>query len=324
VEPFALLRRLVRMKRPQRVVFAALPVMVLAASCSAVSSPPVGGGTVSHPGGSEVVVQVEWTGGFVPYESLFTGLPLFTLLGDGRVIVQGPVDAIYPGPALPNLQVRRLTEEGIQAVLFRLTETGLFDESHSYNAAAAYVADANTTVFTMNADDETVIVDVYALGMLADPSSAPTGVPADEAAAHVRLATLQNDLGYLEGWMQADDWADPAWTSYQPEALRLLVANVDNEPPNPEGLDSDPLPWPAPTAPDALGTASTVQDFRCGVVSGDEAATWMDALADANQLTRWSYGGHLYRVTPRPLLPNEPLDCGPNEIVRILGTVTAG
>jgi hypothetical protein len=123
------------MKRPHRVLFVALPVVLLLASCSAVSPPPVGGGVVSHPDGSDVVVQVEWTGGFVPYEYLFTSLPLFTLLGDGRVIVQGPVTAIYPGPALPNLQVRSLTEEGIQAVLFRLTESGLFDVSHSYNAA---------------------------------------------------------------------------------------------------------------------------------------------------------------------------------------------
>jgi hypothetical protein len=45
-------------------------------------------------------------------------------------------------------------------------------------------------------------------------------------------------------------------------------------------------------------------------VTGDEAAAWLTALESANQLTRWSYGGHLYRVTPRPLLPDESLDCG--------------
>ncbi len=312
------------MKRPPSVLLVALPVILLVASCSAASAPPVGGGLASHPDGNEVVVQVEWTGGFVPYESLFTSLPLFTLLGDGRVIVQGPVPAIYPGPALPNLQVRRLTEEGIQAVLFRLTETGLFDESHTYDAAAAFVADANTTVFTMNANGATVVVDVYALGTFSDPETTPSDVSADELAAHSSLITLQDDLGNLEGWAEADDWADAAWSPYQAEALRLLVANVDNEPPNADGLDSDPLPWPASTAPDAIGTASTVQDFSCGVVSGDEAATWTAALASANQLTRWSFDGHLYRVTPRPLLPNEALDCGPNEIVRLIDHLTAG
>jgi hypothetical protein len=312
------------MKRPHRVLFAALPVVMLLASCSAVSPPPVGGGVVSHPDGSDVVVQVEWTGGFVPYEYLFTSLPLFTLLGDGRVIVQGPVTAIYPGPALPNLQVRRLTEEGVQAVLFRLTETGLFDENHSFNGAAAFVADANTTVFTMNSNGQAVVVDVYALGTFNEANPVAHDVPADEVEAHARLTTLQSDLGYLEGWVEADDWADAAWSPYQAEALRLLVTNVDNEPPNPEGLDSDPLPWPAPTAPDAIGEVSAVQEFRCGVVSGDEAITWTAALANANQLTRWSFDGHLYRVTPRPLLPNEPLDCGPNEVVRLVEHPTAG
>lgn len=46
------------------------------------------------------------------------------------------------------------------------------------------------------------------------------------------------------------------------------------------------------------------------MVSGDESSAWYAALEGANELTRWSHGGHLYRVTPRPLLPDEALDCG--------------
>jgi hypothetical protein len=44
---------------------------------------------------------------------------------------------------------------------------------------------------------------------------------------------------------------------------------------------------------------------------GNEAAAWYEALSQANQLTKWSHDGHVYRVTPRPLLPDETLDCGP-------------
>lgn len=299
------------MTRSRRALLIGLPVAALIASCNLVS--PSGYATVPHPAGSEVVVRIAWTGGFVPYEYLFTSLPRFTLLGDGRVFVDGPQIAIYPGPALPNVQVRRLTEEGIQSILFRIAETGLFDESHSWTAATQFIADANSTVFTVRADNREVVVDVYALGLLTDPNMAPSGIPTDELEAHDRLTALESDLLNLDAWIPADDWADATWQAYAPDALRLVVANIDAQPPNPEGLDSEPIPWPGTTAPDQLGTASTIQDFRCGVVSGEEGAAWYTALSAANQLTRWSHDSHLYSVTPRPLLPDEPRDCGQTE-----------
>jgi len=282
--------------------------MALIAACNLVSPPA--GGTLPHPAGSEMVVRIAWTGGFVPYEYTFTALPRFTLLGDGRVLVEGPQIAIYPGPALPNVQVRRLTEEGIQSVLFRLLETGLFDESHSFNAATQFIADANSTVFTVRANNREVVIDVYALGLLTDPAGLPGGIPSEELEAHEVLTALESDLMNLDAWIPADDWADPAWQSYQPEALRLLVANIDDQPPNAEGLDSDPVAWPGTTGPDQFGTPTSVYDFQCGVVSGEEAQAWLAALSQANTLTRWSHDGHLYSVAARPLLPDEPLDCG--------------
>jgi len=300
------------MTRPRHALLVGLPVAALIASCNLVSPPAYA--TVPHPAGSEVVVRIAWTGGFVPYEYLFTALPRFTLLGDGRVLVEGPQIEIYPGPALPNIQVRRLTEEGIQSILFRIAETGLFNESHSWTAATQFIADANSTVFTVRADNREVVVDAYALGLLAEPNVAPPpGIPAEELEAHDRLMALETALLDLDAWIPADDWTDATWQSYEPDALRLLVANIDAQPPNPEGLDSEPIPWPATTAPDQFGTPSTIQDFRCGVVSGEEGAAWYAALSQANQLTRWSDGGHLYSVTPRPLLPDEPLDCGQTE-----------
>jgi hypothetical protein len=297
------------MRRPS-LVLAGVAAALMVAGCSLLSPPP--GGTIPHPAGSEVVARVEWTGGFVPYEYHFTRIPRFTLLGDGRVIVEGPQIEIYPGPALPNLQVRRLTEEGIQSVLFRIGETGLFDESQSFNGASQFVADASTTVFTVHADDREVVVDVYALGLLTDPNVAPPGIPADELEAHERLGPLEADLLNLDGGVPADDWADPAWQAYQPDALRLLVTNVDEQPPV-DGLAVEPLPWPGSVPPDEFGTASEFQPFRCGVVSGDEGETWLVALSQANELTRWAHAGHVFHVTPRPLLPDEPLDCGTAE-----------
>ena len=295
------------MRRSRRTLLAGLPILMLAGGCGLLGGPSTG--AVQHPGGSDVVVRIELTGGFVPYESIFTSMPVLTLLGDGRVIVQGPQIEVYPGPALPNVQVRALTEDGIQTVLHRVFQTGLFDRDRSFTAASQFVADANSTVFTVHADGREVTVDVYALGALGDQASFPPGIPAEEIDAHDLLGSVGADLMNLDAWIQAADWADPSWAAYRPESLRLLVRNVDGVPPDDPSVPSEPMPWPGSTSPDAFGDSSSAQDFRCGVVSGTEADAWYAALEQATTMTRWTDGAHLYVVTPRPLLPDEPLDC---------------
>lgn len=302
------------MNHVRRVLPIGLTSALLLSACAGFSPPPGGGGggggggPVVHPGGTAVVARVEYTGGLVPYETIFTSLPLFTLVGDGRVIVQGPMSEQFPGPALPNLQVRRVTEEGIQAVIARITETGLFDESRSFSSASQVVADAQSTVFTLRADSRETVVDVYALGMFVE-GEPPAGVPPDEVAAHRTLTELEAALVGLESWLPADDWADAEWQPYEPTAFRLLVSDVTDEPPIPE--EGEPMPWPGSTPPEEMGEESPLQGVRCGLVMGNEAAEWYAALSQANQLTKWSHDGHVYRVTPRPLLPDEVLDCGP-------------
>src|SRR5690349_15192915 len=55
-----------------------------------------------------LVLRVEYTGGFVSPSATAGRLPLISVYADGRVIAEGPVAAIYPGPALPNLQEQRI------------------------------------------------------------------------------------------------------------------------------------------------------------------------------------------------------------------------
>jgi hypothetical protein len=295
--------------RPHRVATVGLLSTLLLAACTGLSDSPPEGGPVVHPGGTAVVVRVELTGGLVPYEMTFTSLPHFSLIGDGRVILQGPVSEEYPGPALPNLLVRRLTEEGIQSVIQRVTDTGQFAESQSFTGASQFLADAQSTVFTLRADSRETVADVYALGSFLE-GEVPEGVSDEEVAAHEALTTLQLDLVDIDSWMPADDWADAEWQPYVPTAFRLLVSNVDDQPPIPE--EGEPMPWPGTTPPDEIGEESPLQGVRCGLVMGDEAAAWYEALSEADQLTKWTHDGHLYRVTPRPLLPDETLDCGPD------------
>ena len=58
-------------------------------------------------------------GGFVAPSYSLKPVPAFSLYGDGRLIIEGPQIEIYPGPALPNLLVTRISEDGVQAILSR-------------------------------------------------------------------------------------------------------------------------------------------------------------------------------------------------------------
>jgi hypothetical protein len=264
---------------------------------------------IPHPRGALPVIRLDSSGGFVPTETLFTAIPPLTILGDGRVIVVQPRREAFPGPAVPDIQVRRLTEAGLQRVLLRIAESGQLDESTSWTGATMFMVDALTTLFTVNANDREVLVDVYGLDRVA-AEGMEAQLPADERVAHEALAELQADLMDLESWMPVEEWADPEWQAYEPPAIRLLIGNADNEEPNPDGSGGAPVEWPGTIPPDELGQESPVEELRCGVVAGAEASTWYEALREANELTRWEHDGHLYRVVPRPLLPDEDLTCG--------------
>ena len=272
------------------------------------SGSPSGGDDIVHPAGDALILSVANSGGFVAPDFLLGALPSFVLTGDGRVLVPGAQAAIFPGPMLPSIMERRLTEAGIQAVLAAVAGTGLFTSDLDLRGANAMVADAADTVFTLHADGREVTVSVYALGFL-EGTNPPPGMPGNEVLAHRALSLLQERLSGLEQWLPADAWADAGWKPYQPEAFRLYVRNADAEPPDGSGLPPQaPRPWPTSDDPATFGHASS-GDLRCGVVSGADCATWLDELGRSNQLTRWTAGEHRYSIIPRPLLPYEGDTC---------------
>jgi hypothetical protein len=263
---------------------------------------------IAHPSGDAVVLRIEFSGGFVAPSFLYTSFPAFTLTGDGRVIVPGAQILIFPGPALPAVNVRRLTDDGIQAVLERVTGTGLFGKSVELLAAQNFVADVGDTIFTLHADGAEVRIRVYGLGVFDSAGTYP-GVSADELAANRTLSRLSQDLGNLDAILPASAWADAAWQPYQPEALRLLVRNADADAPDESGIANGLVDWPVDSDPATFGDPTSDGAQRCGVLSGQEARDWYTALSAANQLTRFVKGDHRYQVTVRFQLPDEPPEC---------------
>jgi hypothetical protein len=182
-----------------------------------------------------------------------------------------------------------------------VADTGLFTQDRDFHGAG--VADAPTTTFTLHADGHDVTISVYALGMGSQMSS-------DEAGAQQRLASLEQRLTTLDSVLTKSSWTDAGWHAFQPTALRLFVRNADADPPDPSGIGNQLMPWPASEAPNpAAGPVN--RGGQCVVVTDADAAAWLQALGQANQLTRFVAGTHHYAVQVRPLLPDEPRQCPP-------------
>lgn len=266
------------------------------------ASPTAGPSTIPHPTGpDELVLRIDRTGGLLPPFHTVTELPLFVLYGDGRVITQGPQIMIYPPPALPNLLVTRLTEEGVQAILQEAQVAGLLEGDRRYELTT--IADAPTTIFTVNAGGRTSVVSVYALSEaeVDDPNVSPA-----EREARRRLREFLDKALSFSSWLPTTAIATPE-TPYAIDRLQLVVVPADQATDEPADVQPGELDWPLASPLVEFGQpfefAGT--SARCGVVERAELAAVLDAMSQANTLTRWRSDDALYAVFPRPLLPGE-------------------
>lgn len=285
-----------------------LPAALALSLLTACSSGPGGStGPIDHPSGDDLVLRVEFGGGMIR-DFFLTSFPTFTLTGDGRVIVPGAQIDIFPSPALPAVNVRKLTEEGIQLILKEVARTGLFSKDANLQAAQNFVADAGDTIFILHAGGKDVTVTVYGLATFDVEGNYP-GVSADELAAYRTLSRLSQQLGNLDAMLPASSWVDKDWQPYHPEGLRLLVRNADADPPDESGIGNALVDWPVDSDPAIFGDPASDGSLRCGVVSGKDADDWYAAFSSANGLTRFVKGDHRYQVTVRFQLPDEPMEC---------------
>jgi len=271
-----------------------------------------GQGEIEHPTGSEPVLTVEEQGGFAMVEMLATRLPTFVMLGDGRVIMQGVQTLEFPGPALPPLLERTLTEDGIQQVLEAVEETSLFTSDLRLDGAMNTIADATDTVFRLNAGGRQVEVSAYGLCCLDASMGPPPGVSSSELEAYQTLRQLHDALMTIDTSVSAESWETDGWRPYRAEAFRLYVRDVTGQPVEGGDVPVEVRDWPTDDDPAAFGTeqAGFSDGTRCGVVEGEAAATWLAELEASKQNTLWTDDGERrFSVQARPLLPGEERTC---------------
>jgi len=285
------------MPSPKRTAAALAVVALLTAACGRLNDDGPGSGEdrITHPtGANDLVIRIDVGGGFVPVEYNLASIPGVSIYGDGRMIVTGPVIEIYPGPALPNLQAKQLSEDALQAILRTADDVGLMDGDASYDYPC--VTDLPTTTFTVVAEGGTNVVTAYALGF-DDGARACEGV---DTGARSELAAFQSRFGDLrnlvpEGSIGAEE-------PYVPTEMRVFVLPYRGEP----ELPQQPVEWPVTGPLDSFGAPTDVPEgSRCGVVSGEDLTGLLAAATSANQLTPWTSDGTEHALILRPLLPDE-------------------
>ena len=285
------------MTRAHAAVPAVLGLALLLSACAEggpdTAAPSPGPALPDEP--AALVLQVEHTGGFVSPETTIGRLPMTSVYADGRVVSNGPVAAIYPGFAWPNVQVQQADPEQVQALVQRALDAGVADTADLGTPA---LADAPSTRFTAVTAGGTLVREVYALGM-ADDDPALTDA---QRAARAELAELSAELTDLPQTLAPQDTAPG---SYEPAAVAVLArpwTAPDGDPTVGPPLDQPAADWPGPALPgEPVGP-----DLGCAVATGDQARAVVEAARDANTMTPWVTGdGARWSVTFRPLLPHE-------------------
>ncbi len=244
----------------------------------------------AHPTGPEdEILNYSELSGFTTMEYAFQQPPMVLISGDGRVFTTGPVAAIYPGPALPNIQVGTITEEGIQTILAAADAAGLFAEV-DYEAETM-VADASVATVTLNVDGVSWVHEAYALGIGAGPD-APAGSEATpEREALLGFTTQLMDLPTMVG----ADQLGPVDTFEGDEYLIRVIPIDDPSSMGGDGIEPTIVEWPSDTGV-VLADAG-----ECSVVS---AADVGDLFTSANQLTLFTEGDVTYQVIAVQRLPH--------------------
>ncbi|TYP85907.1 hypothetical protein [Blastococcus xanthinilyticus] len=288
-----------------RAAAAVVLALVLSACAARVgeTGSPTDPSPAPEPDPATVVLQVSEVGGYTTPALLAGRVPGATVYADGRVITTGPVPAIWPAPALPNLQVHHLADGGVQELVDLALAAGV---NGTTDLGSPPVADVTSTRFLVRTGGETVTREVYALGFgasrppggdPAEPADDASGLTEEQQEARARLAELAGALHDPAGALGPDQVSGPE--PYVPEAVAALVSPyVDPA----EDLPQSEVPWPGP----ALPGEPIAPGVTCVTATGEQADAVLEAAASASSATPWtSEDGSRWSIVLRPLLPHE-------------------
>ena len=287
----------------QSAVLALVSVAALVAGCAPSAAIPSASPSAGQTGGPEPTLDAAtyWlraaTSQAIPPVDRFGVPPSALITGDGAYVIVGPTDAMYPGPALPNLLARSITEDGRAAIVAEARRLGLLGGQTDFRSDSVPPgAPTGTLELTVDGSRLTLLGHPEAMiECVTTPCDAPPGTPAAFAAFWVALQDPASGLG---------DAVGPE-TPYVADAYALLVG----PPPPPEAsIPAHVLDWPLDVALGTFGSAVADGTRRCGTVTGDDAARLRPMLEQATQASQWVQDpdtSATFGIVTRPFVPGE-------------------
>lgn len=233
----------------------------------------------------------------IPPLSLFGNQPLLVITGDGIAVTPGPLRASYPGPLLPSLVGRSISEAGEAAIVQEARDLGLTGGPGDFTGDGGMLGGVSGRI--------ELTVDGRRITITGRPDARMECIttPCDPAPGSPEaFGTLWAKLLDLPTWLP--DQLGPEMPYVAP-AYALLVGPAPEADPS---LPQSPADWPLTTPLATFGGPVANGTARCGTVSGDEAEALRPALAAANQLTPWVQDpgeGDVFGLLVRPLTPGE-------------------
>jgi hypothetical protein len=268
-------------------------VLLVAAGCAGAGSSP----SPSPP--TTGFALRAWISQALPPVGAFRTAGPDLVIDDGRLIVHGPQMAIYPGPLLPNLQQRLLSQAGIDALIDTARAAGLLDGPTDLTGGLPPGAQTAHLLFVIDGVEREVLGDrTRQIVCITTPCDGAPGTPEAFGQFWARI----HDIG---SWLGTELGPEAPYV-----ADRLAVLLV-------EPVDDGSLPpsfaqWPIEVPMTQFGVEMAGSPpARCGVIEGDSLAAALAAFGAANELTRWRDNTDaVFGAVVRPLFPGEPDPCG--------------
>jgi hypothetical protein len=237
------------------------------------------------PNANVALIRIEQTGGMLPPWETLRWYPTVALYGDGRLITQGPQVELYPGPALPNLQVTHFSQRALDQALAWAIQTGLRGEDRQLGPL---ILDAGSTVFTVVTAEGTHRTSVTDMSFNDPQISA--------------LREFQDVLTSLATWLPEDVASEAAPFGWD----RLRVISFPSDPANlPDPDRAQIVDWPLDRLDSYPVTISAVVAYRCFELTGDDLTAVRPVFESANELTLYRSEDVTYQLYLHPLLPDD-------------------
>lgn len=226
----------------------------------------------------ELLLRIVAGGGGPTYPSGL--LPWMTLMADGTLVWQ----PVPPETETSSLVTRQLSPQGLEDLRDIVFGTGLFEESANYELEQRPGAPEppgrgiGVFVFTAGSGDEEVVV--RSVEWLGEEEESTYYQPSPERE---ELDALARALRDPESMLGADAWAGPA-EPYEGADYQLVLIPQRDTPPF-GNLDVSELPLEYDGPLDEYGEEAGDPRpplTRCGVISRDQAAGIVQALADVD------------------------------------------